>query len=60
MLLLSLPPTAGYTGDLFHCSKQNLYVHLEQFSLNSPNNHNFSGTKGKVKPKVNKKKVFYK
>ena len=32
MLLLSLPPTAVYTGDLFHCSKQNLYVHLEQLS----------------------------
>ena len=60
MLLLSLPPPAVYTGDLFHCSKQNLYLHLEQLSGNLLNNQTFFWNKGKVKPKVNKKKVFYK
>ena len=51
MLLLSLPPPAVYTGDLFHCSKQNLYLHLEQLSGNLLNNQTFFWNKGKAKSK---------
>ena len=54
MLLLSLPPPAVYTGDLFHCSKQNLYLHLEQLSGNLLNNQTFFWNKGKAKSKQEK------